>query len=137
MKKCYRCECIKSEQDFNKSKSRKDGLQSVCRDCSKILNNTGYKENPNRSKSVKDNRDKVKSHNKRLLNKYKSICGCKFCQEKEPVCLDFHHLDPSVKEDNLSRMLTNSSDKLKQEIRKCIVLCSNCHRKLHANILSL
>ena len=134
-KTCYKCGTSKPLFDFNKSKSRKDGVQSICRPCSKEVNNSGYKQNPNRAKSVKENRDKTKKRNKRLINRYKSMCGCKFCGEKTIVCLDFHHLDPSIKEDNLSKMDAVSIGKIKEEIRKCIVVCSNCHRKLHANLI--
>lgn len=136
-KLCYKCSTTKPLFDFNKSKSRKDGVQSICRDCSKQANNIGYRENPNRSKSVKENRDKVRKFNKRFITKYKIMCGCKLCNETEVACLDFHHLDPSMKEDNLARMDTCSISKIKEEIRKCVVLCSNCHRKLHAGLINL
>ena len=135
LKTCYKCSTNKPLFDFNRSKSRKDGVQSICRECSKEVNNLGYKHNPNRAKSIKDTRDRAKKRNKRLINRYKSMCGCKYCNERTTVCLDFHHLDPSIKEDNLSRMDTVSIDRIKEEIRKCIVVCSNCHRKLHANLI--
>lgn len=134
-KTCYKCSISKPLFDFNKSKARKDGVQSICRLCSQEVNNLGYKQNPNRVKAVKENRDKTRKRNKRLINRYKVLCGCKFCNERTAICLDFHHLDPSVKEDNLSRMDCAPISKLKEEIRKCIVVCSNCHRKLHANLI--
>lgn len=71
---------------------------------------------------------------KRFLNRYKSLCGCKICNEKHPATLDFHHRDPSVKESTICQLAFGrkfSIARLKNEIRKCIVLCSNCHRKLH------
>ena len=134
-KTCYKCGVSKPLFDFNKSKSRKDGVQSICRPCSKEVNNLGYIQNPNRAKSIKETRAKTREHNRRLTNKYKVLCGCKFCSERTAICLDFHHLDPSIKEDNLSKMSCVSINKLKEEIRKCIVVCSNCHRKLHANLI--
>jgi hypothetical protein len=51
--------------------------------------------------------------------------------DMEPACLDFHHQDRVSKDEAVSRMLTWSMDKIMHEISKCIVLCSNCHRKEH------
>lgn len=65
--------------------------------------------------------------------------GCHFCDEMEPVCLDFHHRNSAEKSFNLS----NSGNKgisvaeVATEIAKCVVVCANCHRKLHAGLLSL
>ena len=58
---------------------------------------------------------------------------CSRCSEDDPVCLDFHHRDPSQKDENIGRMLNKawSLPRLQAEVAKCDVLCSNCHRKLH------
>lgn len=49
------------------------------------------------------------------------------------ACLEFHHKDPSKKEVTLSRAVNNgwSIERMEKEIAKCVVLCANCHRKLH------
>lgn len=64
---------------------------------------------------------------------YKKTLKCSQCPEDHIACLDFHHLDPSKKEMSLSNLLTNgwSKERIMEEVDKCIVLCSNCHRKLH------
>lgn len=42
------------------------------------------------------------------------------------------------KEFNISNEIRNLSiENLKKEINKCVVLCSNCHRKLHYYDLSI
>jgi 5-methylcytosine-specific restriction endonuclease McrA len=62
------------------------------------------------------------------------ICG----YSKYKGALDFHHLDPSKKNFGISvRGLTRSWDKIKAELDKCILVCANCHRELHAGILQL
>lgn len=33
--------------------------------------------------------------------------------------------------------MTGTEENLKKEINKCVVLCSNCHRKLHYYDLSI
>jgi hypothetical protein len=135
VKFCTTCKLDKPLTGFNKNKSRKDGLQSRCRDCQKSQNNLGYILNPNRKASCQKARDKLKGWNKRLVNRYKSYMGCSCCGEEEPCVLDFHHLDPQFKEDGLAKLVGYSTKRLKEEIRKCIVLCSNCHRKVHAGVL--
>ena len=58
-------------------------------------------------------------------------CGYDKCVD----ALDFHHLDPTVKELGLSqRGLTRALAKLKEEADKCILVCANCHREIHSNI---
>jgi hypothetical protein len=56
---------------------------------------------------------------------------CTKCSEKRWYVLDFHHLGD--KDIDVSRMVNDSYSikKIKEEIRKCIVLCANCHRELH------
>ena len=46
--------------------------------------------------------------------------------------LEFHHLDPDVKESDISHMWKGSWKKLEKEIKKCMLLCSCCHREEHA-----
>lgn len=64
---------------------------------------------------------------------FKSSLECKLCGETEPVCLDFHHKDPSAKEFAVTDMPRRgfSKEKILLEIQKCDVLCANCHRKHH------
>lgn len=57
---------------------------------------------------------------------------CAKCGETREHILSFHHIDPSEKDDNPSRLLANSkiSDFFK-EIDKCVLLCNNCHGDFH------
>ena len=68
---------------------------------------------------------------------YKSTLKCEKCFERDPVCLDFHHIDPDKKEITIARAIQTrwSKTSILKEIEKCIVLCANCHRKLHASIV--
>ncbi len=63
---------------------------------------------------------------------FKKKLRCSICGEDHPSCLDFHHRDPSKKEFSMGRLLrkSNKEDAMK-EIKKCDILCSNCHRKMH------
>ena len=64
---------------------------------------------------------------------------CASCNIKYDTCvMDLHHLDPSVKDSQVSKLMKSSSyNKLQEEIDKCVVLCANCHRMLHAGIITL
>jgi hypothetical protein len=137
MKFCSSCSTEKENSEFNINKSRKDGLQTYCKICSRKRQAEDYKTNPNRKKSVQKSRNNNYKYNRRFVNRYKAICGCAFCKEKTPICLDFHHVDPSGKDLEVSVLVGMAFSRLKNEIRKCVVLCSNCHRKLHANLISL
>jgi hypothetical protein len=55
------------------------------------------------------------------------------CGESDPVCLDFHHRDPSIKSFEIARgVKCRSLEAVQAEIAKCDVVCANCHRKRHA-----
>ena len=62
---------------------------------------------------------------------------CIFCGYDKCIdALEFHHLDPKKKDFGISKDgLTRSWEKTKKEIDKCILICTNCHRELHAGIL--
>ena len=58
-------------------------------------------------------------------------CGYDRCGE----ALEFHHLDSSVKDFGISsRGYTRSWKKVQEELRKCELLCANCHREVHAGL---
>lgn len=46
-------------------------------------------------------------------------------------CFDFHHKDPTEVNDVPSRILHCSWKRILEELSKCIMVCSNCHRIIH------
>ena len=56
---------------------------------------------------------------------------CGLVDKEYPQIYDFHHLDPTQKDFSISKNVL-VFDKIKNELDKCIVLCSNCHRREHA-----
>jgi predicted HNH restriction endonuclease len=57
------------------------------------------------------------------------VCGYNKCSD----ALEFHHLDSDKKDFSISkRGYTRSWKKVKEEINKCMLVCANCHREIHA-----
>ena len=64
---------------------------------------------------------------------------CRNCgQTFEDCCYDFHHLNPDEKDFNISHPQTNGAKswlKIRDELKKCVLLCANCHRLVHAGLV--
>jgi predicted HNH restriction endonuclease len=56
-----------------------------------------------------------------------SICG----YNKNINVLELHHINPKEKEFTISGNHSRSWEKIKKELDKCMVVCSNCHREIH------
>jgi hypothetical protein len=70
-------------------------------------------------------------HGKRdFIRQYKEFHGCMDCSGKFPYfVLDLDHRDPHNKKYAPNRIhLVASWDQMVEEINKCDVVCSNCHR---------
>ena len=59
-------------------------------------------------------------------------CGYKRCHS----ALEFHHLDPKEKDPDFASIRYWGLEKAKEELSKCILLCSNCHREEHERIFA-
>jgi hypothetical protein len=83
----------------------------------------------NRKKRNEELRKQKREH----VNAYKLAYGCCKCgYNKCTNALHFHHTHDKTKE--ISRMVQQSysMDRLVEEMRKCIILCANCHAEHHA-----
>lgn len=134
-KTCVKCNQTKDLTFFARNKAKKDGLQSYCKDCNIQTQKERYKNNKAYYK------DKAKVRTLRLAKKfseYKKSLYCKFCKESTSCCLDFHHIDKDTKVETISYLSKHGSfDSLTKELEKCVVLCANCHRKLHAGLIDI
>lgn len=61
------------------------------------------------------------------------VCGYK----KSMRSLSFHHLNPNNKEFSLASGNTRSWEKMKKELDKCVLVCSNCHAEIHDELIKL
>ncbi len=88
---------------------------------------------------------KVYDRKRLMVREYRETRGCQDCGENHPAILDLHHTDPSTKHPSLrSRQVDDGTGRrtykgwmgmsfadIETELQKCIVLCSNCHKKRH------
>lgn len=63
------------------------------------------------------------------------VCGYNRCA----AALEFHHLDPSKKDFTIAQAYANPKKwvDIVSELEKCVLLCANCHREVHQQILVL
>lgn len=79
---------------------------------------------------------------KQKANKIKAINyfggKCNNCNFDKIPALEFHHKDGGENKDrNFSSKFGWSWNRLQKELSKCILVCSNCHKLIHAGILVL
>lgn len=86
----------------------------------------------------RDHRIETKERRRKQLRKWFSQLkdeqfSCERCDEYRAPTLDFHH--PDSKDGGVSQMVSHGYSKcrIRDEIRKCTVLCANCHRKGHSD----
>ena len=134
-KQCTKCKEVKDFTEFRKNKTKKDGHHHVCKQCMNAYWKKDYQENTEKYAG----RNKARRDGWRtFFVSIKEGKECGECGETHPATLDYHHIDPTEKEFRVSKMWTQAlNEKNKQkvldEILKCVVLCANCHRKLHWN----
>lgn len=132
MKKiCNTCKKEKDLGEFNKNKTRKDGLQTICKICSRKRSRKFYKDNVDSQRIIiyKQKKDR-KKESRQKINEYLSSHPCVDCKNDNIIVLEFDHRDQEKKHKAISEMVASGYAwiKIKQEIDKCDVRCANCHR---------
>ena len=80
---------------------------------------------------IKERNAKTKRDKRLEWVEYKSTLSCTNCGFSHPAVLDFHHVDRENKK-SVHQLAQNGNYKsAREEIKKCIVLCANCHRIHH------
>ena len=70
--------------------------------------------------------------NKDFIRRVKRFASCEVCgYDKHPAALEFHHEDAAKKTFSIGSPGTSSIERIKKEIRKCRILCANCHNIQH------
>ena len=81
--------------------------------------------------NVKNSRQRLKARLVYIMGEKCCICGYNKCI----TALEFHHINPQEKEFTLSTNANIGFEKAKEEIKKCVLVCANCHREIHDGII--
>lgn len=130
-KYCGSCEKDKDLNEFNKNKTKKDGLNTICRECSNEHAKIYYKKHHNKMKTqINNSKMKRVIENKQKLYDYLLLNPCIDCGIDDPIVLEFDHVK-GVKKEIISKLVNQgfSWEVIYDEIKKCSVRCANCHRK--------
>lgn len=87
------------------------------------------------SESIKRWRNETK---RRIIDAFGGSCGvCGY--NKCTAALALHHINKDTKEFSFNKIRSNpkSWDRIVAELRKCVLLCNNCHSELHAGYIEL
>jgi hypothetical protein len=119
-----------------------------CHSCAKVADFFGWNRHTvskyitiKRTRMTEEERKKSKVANvinwrkdkKLKLIEYKGG-GCEICKYNKSIrALSFHHRNPKMKDFNISAK-SYSFERLKQEVDKCVLVCSNCHSEIHDEI---
>jgi hypothetical protein len=60
-----------------------------------------------------------------------AVCGYDRCM----VNLHFHHVDPATKSFALSVATGKGLSKLREEAKKCVLVCANCHGEIESRVI--
>ena len=128
MKRCSRCDQWLDRSAFTPNASRRDGLQTFCRDCQRSYMREHYQANTEYyvAKARLSNAKRNQAL-RRLLRELKDV-PCSDCgQLYPPWVMDFDHV-AGDKLFNVGQAVRTSAAVILSEVAKCEVVCANCHR---------
>ena len=109
----------KATKKYYQSEKGKEAMKKANKKCSRTENGKIYYRNLAR-----------RQWRKRALfvKRVKLRYGCGICGYKKcTTSLHFDHIDPTTKKNVVSKQVKQSMKQLKNEMRKCRILCANCH----------
>lgn len=86
------------------------------------------------------NYDNVKNSRTRLKERLVFAAGgkCQCCgYDKCISALEFHHINPNEKDFTIAKNTNKAWNLVKEEIKKCLLVCANCHREIHSDLLDI
>lgn len=125
MRKCTICGRELPEEMFDENRHQ-------CKDCRKAYRKRMRILHPEVHRA-----QVIRRQNRQTDWLYSLKQKCIICGESEPVCIDFHHINPEEKEFTIGKHRSKGRAWLLEEIQKCVCLCANCHRKIHAGLINL
>jgi hypothetical protein len=126
-KQCKACGGTFSLLMFYKQHGMRDGRRSYCKKCDGTRYKNWVAENPRNQNGV-NGKQKIGDFSRYIRGQV----PCALCGESDAVCLDFHHVDPREKTKSVGKCSTMQA--FVEEVVKCVVICANCHRRVHARM---
>ncbi len=111
-KKCVKCNKIKNVNKFH-TKGKENRRNSWCKICVYECQKNRWKDRKRKAVELSGGKCQDCGYNKNLS------------------VFDFHHLDPSKKEFGWGKLRQRKWSDIIKELKKCILLCANCHRERH------
>jgi hypothetical protein len=130
LKLCNYCSQEKTIDSFNYKQKTKGTRQSFCKSCQQKIKKEYYEKN--KSYFIEKANQK-KKQTRQWWQEYKKQFKCA-CGESHPACIEFHHHEKNKEKDVSTLFNEGAIKKGLEEIKKCIPICSNCHRKLHYDL---
>jgi len=129
--KCTQCKQFKLISEFypDKRRVRNYGVSSVCKACHKINNKKYYENNRDRIKEQQRERHKLYSEPGKIV--VRTILEgnyCVDCKTTDWRVLEFDHVRGEKLGNICQLMYLPDLDKLIEEIKKCDIVCANCHK---------
>lgn len=131
MKVCNTCKTEKDESEFFLRDKKTGRLRCMCRDCKRVADRNFYEKSEQRREKMRVTASYASQKVREFLRRYKRLLKCSRCGDSRDYVLDFHHIRDKIY--TISQLASKgvSLKTAKDEIRKCIPLCANCHRELH------
>ncbi len=108
---CNSCECEKPISDFHSNGHQPSGkkkYKAKCKACERINLRESYWK---------------------IIEEHFGSWKCQVCGFwGHPYQMDCHHLDPDNKKYEIAKLRGKDPQKLREELKKCQLLCANCHR---------
>lgn len=121
----------KKELDLNSFNKKNKGHQPYCRSCDNAKSRQRYAENREHHKFVIGQRNaRYRDEIRKWIRELKESKPCADCEISYPwYVMDFDHVR-GEKGGNISHMVArlHAKQKILDEIEKCELVCSNCHR---------
>ena len=130
-KQCTKCKQWKDEEEFAWKNKAEGKRHSQCKECRRKADNERYANDPNRREAIKAVHKNQVNYIKEYVQNVKKHSKCAICGDTRWYVLDFHHVDG--KDFTISEKVREgcSLNTIKEEIKKCILVCANCHREIH------
>jgi len=129
-KRCSRCGDVKPLNDFAWRYKAKGLRETYCRPCRAAYKQEHYAKN--RARYIQNaaawTQKAVREWNEFLISYFEER-PCIDCGEDDPMVLEFDHVRGDKKFEISKGVRFRSRKALEEEMKKCDVVCANCHRR--------